>query len=752
MSTTDPGPRPTAPTGAAFLDDLAGSVRGAFEADRHILSFADYLDLVGRQPQRHARSAPQYLLDAIEHWGRDEVQRGDGTQTRWKVFDMPFDEGEDRVVGNERVQNDLVRVLRSFTQQRRVNRLILIHGPNGSAKSSLIATLFRALEAYSRTADGAIYRFNWVFPTRRLEAGRIGFGARPGGGLSDSYAYLDDSQIDARLVSEHNDHPLFLLAPDARVRFLEAHLAEPTDNFVLSDVLRRGDLGPRSRAVFDALLTSYKGDLAQVLRHVQIERWFIARRYRRGAVTIEPQLRVDAGVRAISADRSLAALPTALQSQTLFETFGPLAEGNRGVIEYNDLLKRPLEANKYLLSTSEKGTVALDVGEMLLDAVLIGTGNETYLEAFKQQADWASYKGRIELIRMPYLLDWRAEQAIYDDTIRQLRLGDRVAPHSSFVAGLWAVLTRLGRPDVERYPAEIRPLIEKLTPLDKAMLYADGTMPAGLDARAQAALRRAIPELLREGEEGPHYEGRYGASAREIKAMINAAAQGKDARVSPLRLFREFHALVRDPSLFEWLRIEPRGDYHRPDHFILVVRQAYLERVMKDLRTAAGFVDEDEYLRLFEHYIQHANHWLRNEKIRDPRTGREATADERMMEDVENRLGRREDPREWRSHLISRIAAFRIDNPDGEMDLQAIFPRHIETLREQYYASKRAQLDDRIRVILALLDGDTARFEKPALDAARATLEHLRTQRGYADWSVREALGLVLSNGAESAK
>ena len=76
------------------------------------------------------------------------------------------------------------------------------------------------------------------------------------------------------------------------------------------DWLMSGKLSHKNQQVFEALLTSYKGSLAETLRHVQVERYFISRRYRTGAVTIGPALSVDASERQITADRSLASLPT----------------------------------------------------------------------------------------------------------------------------------------------------------------------------------------------------------------------------------------------------------------------------------------------------------------------------------------------------------------------------------------------------------------------------------------------------------
>ena len=155
-----------------------------------------------------------------------------------------------------------------------------------------------------------------------------------------------------------------------------------------------------------------------MLRHVQVERFFVSRRYRQAAATVEPQLAVDARSRQLTMDRSLASLPPALQSLTLYEYQGELVDGNRGMIDFADLLKRPIESYKYLLGTVEQGRVSLDVASLELDTVFIGSSNEGYLAAFKEIPEFQSFKGRMELVRVPYLLDYRVEQKIYDAQIK----------------------------------------------------------------------------------------------------------------------------------------------------------------------------------------------------------------------------------------------------------------------------------------------------------------------------------------------
>jgi hypothetical protein len=107
---------------------------------------------------------------------------------------------------------------------------------------------------------------------------------------------------------------------------------------------------------------------------------------------------------------------------------------NRGLIEYADLLKRPLEAFKYLLGFSETSEVPLEHMILQLDEVLIASSNEKHLSAFKELPDFASFKGRIELVRVPYLRRDLIEKQIYDAQITSTTVGKHVAPHATAVA------------------------------------------------------------------------------------------------------------------------------------------------------------------------------------------------------------------------------------------------------------------------------------------------------------------------------
>jgi hypothetical protein len=83
------------------------------------------------------------------------------------------------------------------------------------------------------------------------------------------------------------------------------------------------------------------------------------------------------------------------------------------------------------------------------------------------------------------------------------------------MAGLFAVFTRIRKPNADRYSRAVGAIVSTLTCVEKADLYATGKAPERLDADSQKLLRAAIKDIWAESDSYPIYEGRVGASPRE---------------------------------------------------------------------------------------------------------------------------------------------------------------------------------------------------------------------------------------------
>jgi serine protein kinase len=749
---------------ANLLDQLVGDVHRAFVEDRTILSFREYFNLVLDKPERHLRSSAQYLVDMLDHFGRKELELPTGRATRFLLFDAPFAAGEGRVSGQEGVQEQLYRILANFAREGRVNKLVLMHGPNGSAKSSIVRCMMAGMEAYARLTEGAIYSFNWIFPSERIAASdRIGFGqgTRKPAIAGDSFAYLPAESIDARVPCEMHDHPLFLIPQTQRLSLLKQLLPEPAlsyaedartsattpPNTTLSDYLRFGDLCYKCRRIYDALLASYDGDVTRVLNHIQIERFYVSRRYRRGLATIEPQLSVDARIQQVTADRSLAALPKALQHTALYEPTGPLVDANRGLLEYSDLLKRPVEAFKYLLATVETATVSMDSFVLHLDMVYLASTNETYLDAFKEHPDFPSFKGRIELVKVPYLLRYTHEREIYEPQITQRVVGRHVAPHALAVAAMWAVLTRMRRCDPSLYGKELTEIIESLTPIEKLQLYDTAAVPERLTSREAKELRHRISDLHRESLSYPIYEGRFGASAREIRtALLNAAHHEGFKCLSPFAVFDEIKEILRSKTVYEFLKQEVVHGYHDHAAFLKQTEDVYTGWIDDEVRESMGIAAEQSYLGLFNRYVMHVSHWVKREKMRDPTSGDLRDADETFMTEIERVLmGEGERPQDFRRAVIGTIGARALENPNDTPDYADIFKSYIYRLREDFF-QKRKKVIRRINENFLEYTSDEGQRSLDAKDKEQALnmLKALETGFGYCKHCARDTIAYLL--------
>ena len=124
-------------------------------------TFAEYLDIVRRDP-KVTRTAYQRIYDMILSHGTEEVVVNKEKLVRYKFFEDPDNHGQDAIFGLERTLINLVNILKSaangYGTERRV---LLLHGPVGSSKSTIARLLKKGLERYSRTDDGALYTFGW---------------------------------------------------------------------------------------------------------------------------------------------------------------------------------------------------------------------------------------------------------------------------------------------------------------------------------------------------------------------------------------------------------------------------------------------------------------------------------------------------------------------------------------------------------------------------------------------------------------
>jgi predicted Ser/Thr protein kinase len=732
---------------------VSRSSKESFEGQRAQLTFEEYLDLVYKRPYTLTRNIYQLLRDLFLHHGASEVPGLGGVAARrFNIFDDPRGDGLATVFGQEEVQNRLFEVISGFAERGRCDRFVLLHGPNGSAKSSIVDCLRNALEGWSRTDDCPLFRFSWVF-CERSEKGEVGFGRRTHAD-EGSLAHVDDRFITSRIPCEMKDPPWLLIPKKRRLEILEEALSTADESererFVLSDALLRGELSPKNKVLYESLLRSCKGDWQRVLRHVRVERYYISHRYRTGSVTIEPQTTVDAGSRML-AHGSMEGLPAVLMHEDLHEAHGDLVDANHGIAEYSDFLKRPIEANKYLLTTVERGLLHLPAITVALDLLQVGTSDEKYLAAFKRDPTFPGFKGRMELVRVPYLRRVSDEARIYERHLDSVARGVHVAPHCAEMAALFAVLTRMRRPDAASYEGALPKILKKLKPAEKAALYEDGTLPEGLDESEQHALAEGLPFIAAEFDGAEEeleecveaaYEGRVGASPREMQSLLSEATASRNGPcLTPMDILDTLPRLLADPTLYAFLRIAPDGAYGQSDGFLKDVRDELVQRLGRSLREASQLVDEGEADRVFTDYLREVKAFGTGEQVQDERRHESRAPDAALMESVEKHLDVHADATEFRHTIIRRIGAFRLSQPDEPLVLKDLFAAEYRTLERSFFREREAEVLRMARDALLELQGGNEHLDATRREQARSLGTRLLEEHGWCG----ECVGAMLS-------
>ncbi len=616
--------------------------------------------------------------------------------------------------------------------------------------------LANGLKEYSKTEEGAVYKFNWIFPTDKIgyeglsDSQRnkyIGFGDKNSTKNNKlSFAHLQDEEILCKIVSEMKENPIFILPKKQRQDFYKKVCEKKGVTCTFPIYFQEGALGSKNKKIFDSLLVAYKGDIEKVLRHVQIERFFYSRRYRSGIATVEPQMAMDAHDKQITLEKNLQNIPPVLQNIRLYEPQGELIDANRGFIEFSDLLKRPLEAFKYLLTTIETMNINLTSGIADLDLIMMASANEKHLDSFKSSPDWPSFKGRFELVRVPYLLFVHLEEKIYEEDIKIISSMKKFGPHARNLLCTWAVLTRLRQPDPENYSSNLRSLIERLSPYDKINLYDKKELSDEFNETEKALIKQNREEILKESQSSIAYEGRFGASPREIKMLLYFAAQnGELDCVSAISIFTEIEKMTRDTSIYDFLQFESRGGYHNFKDFLKYIKQRYSTEFYKEFLSALNLFDEKQYIVALEKYLKHASSFLSREKIKNEITGIQEEPNEDMMSQMENLMNISGNKKEFRENIVAKIASWRVENPKEKMDVASILRIELATIANKIYESKEEEIK-KIKSNMMMMDSeDYEKLPKNLYALCENTYQNLEQKYGYTKKNAWKSLGFLMS-------
>jgi predicted Ser/Thr protein kinase len=360
----------------------------------------------------------------------------------------------------------------------------------------------------------------------------------------------------------------------------------------------------------------------------------------------------------------------------------------------------------------------------------------------------------MDLVRMPYLRSYQTERLIYDEHLRAGGLQDEVVPHATMVLALWAVLTRLKKPQPELYPVRIRDVVARLSPMEKAELYATGKPPRELSAEQTREVLATLPEIIGEGQDSPDAEGLSGASPREMKQVLLNALQGRRHwGLSTLGIVDELREHIKLKSVYDYLQVKRDHGYHDHEGFVEQVYDRWMELVDGELRHAMGMVDEQKYEGLFARYLLNVSYAQKNEKLYNDKTGNYDPPDAKLMGELERTWEVPGDAERFRRDLVSRVGAWRVEHPGEKIPWRRLFPKLIDQLEQDYYAKQKQRVQRQLELCMTMLGAEQV-GEDPAarglgqadLARTREVLAQLVTRHGYPRPSLREVLSALMKH------
>lgn len=530
-------------------------------------------------------------------------------------------------------------------------RILLLMGPVSGGKSTIVTMLKQGLEKYSRTDEGAVYA------------------------IKSCPMYED---------------PLHLIPAHLRQDFYDEY-----------GIRIEGSLSPLNTM---RLEKEYDGKIEDV----RVERIFLSEDKRVGIGTFSPSDPKSQDIADLtgSIDFSTIAEYGSESDPRAYRFDGELNKANRGMMEFQEMLKCDEKFLWHLLSLTQEGN--FKAGRFALisaDELIVAHTNEAEYRSFIANKKNEALHSRIIVMPIPYNLKVSQEERIYEKMIKESDMAHvHIAPHALKAAAIFSILTRLEdskKPGVD--------LIKKMR------LY-DGESVEGFNQADVDELKKEFP-----------VEGMNGIDPRYVINRISSAIIRKDVpAINALDVLRALKdGLSQHPSISD----EDKETYM---NYISIARREYDEIAKKEVQKAFVYSYEESAKTLMNNYLDNVEAFCNKNKLKDPLTGEEMNPDEKLMRSIEEQIGISENAKKsFREEILIRISAF------ARKGKRFDYNSH-ERLREAIQKKLFADLKDVVKITTSSKTPDESQLKKINEVIARLIDEH-----GYNSISANELLRYV---------
>jgi serine protein kinase len=571
--------------------------------------FEDYLDLVKQQPEV-TRNAFERVYDMVMSYGTETYEVYREKRVRYKFFADPDHDGHDAVFGLDESLASLVNAFKSAAKGYGIEkRVLLLHGPVGSSKSTIARLLKHGLEHYAATDGGALYTLGWSDLTDRNLV---------------HWCPMHEEPLHL-IPTRFRDDVTAKLNAGREAGGYHVHIA--------------GELCPFCRYIYNERLKLYDGDWTRVVEDVRVKRLLLSEKDRIGIGTFQPKDEKNQDSTELTGDinyRKIAEYGSDSDPRA-FNFDGEFNVANRGIVEFVEVLKLDVAFLYDLLGASQEHKVKpKKFAQTDIDEVILGHTNEPEYRRLQNNEFMEALRDRTVKIDVPYVTRLADEIKIYEKDYNSHTVkGKHIAPHTIEMAAMWAILSRLEEPKNAG-----------LTLLQKLKLYNGKTLPGFTE------------ENIKELREQTANEGMQGISPRYVQDKIsNALVAHADAQsINPFMVLNELEAGLKHHTLIT--NDEQRNKYRE---LLGVVKEEY-ENIVKNEVQRAIAADEDALKRLCGNYIDSVKAYTQREKVKNPFTGQYQEPDERLMRSVEQKIDIPESRKDdFRREIMNYIGALAID-------------------------------------------------------------------------------------------
>jgi len=530
-------------------------------------------------------------------------------------------------------------------------RILLLMGPVSGGKSTIVTLLKRGLENYSKTDAGAVYAIKGC--------------------------------------PMHED-PLHLIPHYLRKDFFESY-----------DVRIEGSLSPLNAM---RLEQEYDGKIENVL----VERIFFSEDKRVGIGTFTPSDPKSQDIADLtgSIDFSTIAEFGSESDPRAYRFDGELNKANRGMMEFQEMLKLDEKFLWHLLSLTQEGN--FKAGRFALisaDELIVAHTNETEYRSFIANKKNEALHSRIIVMPIPYNLKVSQEECIYEKMIKESDMTHvHIAPHALRVAAIFSVLTRLE--DSKKQGIDV---------VKKMRLY-DGENVEGFNEIDVEELKKEFPN-----------EGMNGIDPRYVINRISSAIIRKEVTsINALDVLRSLKdGLDQHASI-------SREDREKYMNYISIARKEFDEIAKKEVQKAFVYSYEESAISLMDNYLDNVEAFCNKNKLRDFLTGEEMNPDEKLMRSIEEQIGISENAKKaFREEILIRLSAY------ARSGKRFDYNSH-ERLREAIQKKLFADLKDVVKITTSSKTPDESHLKK-----VNEVIARLIDEYGYNSISANELLRYV---------